>query len=413
MAVAPLRRGEAIVWLPPRGEGERAFGTEARLLAIRAGEPGRLERVSLDGLQGTTQVRLVFDPRDVTLLTPQVPALSGARLAQALPNVVEDALLQDPASCAIVPGPALDGGRRLVAVVDREWLEFTVGAFERRNVRVRHAWAAQLALPWSDGRWSIGCMHGGLALRTAEHEGLGWTAGEDPDFRVEAIVASLETALAASPRPDGLSAWIDDPAWRGSLERAAARVGLPVDVQPLGVPTGGVVDLLGGRAAVGRRMLATFDARAWRLPAALAAACVVVSLIGLNLHWAQLAREKAAIRDSLEATFRGAFPSAQVVVDPLLQMNRQVATLRARSGQAGPDDFVPLLARFAQAVGGTGTDALAAVEWREGRLKVRFQPQRVDGRAAREQLRDACARAGLRLQFDNERDPTATVGLQT
>ncbi|HMS81070.1 MAG TPA: type II secretion system protein GspL, partial [Burkholderiaceae bacterium] len=187
----------------------------------------------------------------------------------------------------------------------------------------------------------------------------------------------------------------------------------PVRVWALPIPAAGGVDLLAGRAAAGRRMLAAFDARAWRVPAALAAACAIAALAGLNLHWAQLSREKAALRASLEATFRGAFPQAQVVVDPLLQMNRNVAALRARSGQQGAEDAVPLLARFGQALGAGGVDALAAVEYRDGRLKVRFQPQRVDGRAARAQLRDACARSGLRLQFDGEHEPTATVGLQS
>ncbi|MEI7446605.1 MAG: type II secretion system protein GspL [Burkholderiales bacterium] len=415
MATAPLKRGEAVIWLPPRSEGERAFGTEARLLAIRGGDlsSGRAERVSLDGLQGVTQVRLVFDPRDVVLLTPVVPALSGARLQQALPNVVEDALLQDASACAIVPGATLPEGRRLVAVVDREWLEFTVGAFERRGMKVRAAWCAQLALPWSADGWSLACVHGGIALRTSEHAGLGWTAGEDPDFRTEAVVAAVETATAGEIRPDVLRAFVDDPSWRASLERAAQRLGLAVDVQPLAVPTSGGPDLLAGRAAAGRRMLASFDPRAWRVPAALALACGVAGLAGLNLQWAQLAREKDAIRRSLESTFRGAFPQAQVVVDPVLQMDRQVAALRAASGQQGPADLVPLLSRFAGALGSSGIDALAGVEFRDGRLKVRFQPQRVDGRAAREQLREACARAGLSLQFDNERDPIATVGLRS
>jgi general secretion pathway protein L len=415
MAAAPLKRGEAVVWLPPRSEGERAFGTEARLLAIRGGElaSGRTERVSLDGLQGTSQVRLVFDPRDVVLLSPQVPALTGARLAQALPNVVEDALLQDAAACAIVAGGALGDGRRLVAVIDREWLEFTVGAFERRGMRVRSAWCAQLALEWSPPAWSLACVHSGLALRTGESAGIGWTAGEDADFRTEAIVAAIETALAGEMRPASIQAFVDDASWEPSLQRAASRLGLPVEVSGLAVPTTGGIDLLAGRAAAGRRMMASFDPRAWRLPAALAAACVVAALAGLNLHWAQMAREKDAIRRSLEATFRGAFPQAQVVVDPLLQMSRQVATLRAGSGQSGPEDMAPLLSRFAQALGSSGIDVLAGLEYREGRLKVRFQPQRVDGRAAREQLREQCARAGLKLQFDNERDPTATVGLQS
>jgi general secretion pathway protein L len=415
MAAAPLKRGEAVVWLPPRSEGERAFGTEARLLAIRGGglAGGRIERVSLDGLQGTSQVRLVFDPRDVVLLMPQVPALTGARLAQALPNVVEDALLQDASACAIVAGPVLGEGRRLVAVLDREWLEFTVGAFERRGMRVRAAWCAQLALPWSPPSWSLACVHGGLALRTGESAGIGWTAGEDPDFRTEAVVAAVETVLATELRPEAIEAFVDDASWGPSLERAASRLGLPVRVSGLAAPAEGGIDLLAGRAAAGRRMMASFDPRAWRVPVALAAACVVAGLVGLNLHWAQMVREKDTIRRSLESTFRGAFPQAQVVVDPVLQMSRQVATLRAGSGQSGPEDMAPLLARFAQALGSSGIDVLAGLEYREGRLKVRFQPQRVDGRAVREQLREQCARAGLKLQFDNERDPTATVGLQT
>jgi general secretion pathway protein L len=413
VAASPLRRGEAVVWLPPRSEGERALGSEARLLAIRADADGRIDRVSLDGLEGTSQVRLVFDPRDVNLMTPQVPALSGARLLQALPNVVEDALLQDVSACAIVPGATLDEGRRLVAVIDRAWLEFAVGAFERRGMRVRHAWAAQLALPWTPGAWTLACAHGALALRTGEHTGLGWSAGEDPDFRTEAIVAAVETALATGERPASIDARIEDASWQAPLERAAGRLGLPIDFAPLAVPSSGGVELLAGRAAAGRRLIASIDPRAWRLPAALAAACVVAGLVGLNLHWAQLAREKDALRRALEGTFRATFPSAQVVVDPLLQMNRQVAAMRSRSGQAGPDDLVPLLARFAQALGPTGTDVLAGVEYRDGRLKLRFQPSRVDGRAAREQLREACARAGLRLQFDNERDPVATLGVQS
>jgi hypothetical protein len=38
--------------------------------------------------------------------------------------------------------------------------------------------------------------------------------------------------------------------------------------------------------------------------------------------------------------------------------------------------------------------------------------QHVVVHTAREALREACAKAGLKLQFDNERDPTAVVGVQ-
>lgn len=416
MAAAPLKRGDAIVWVPPRSEGERGLGSEALLLAMRAPPAGTggYERVSLEALQGTSRVRLIFDARDVTLLTPLVPALSGARLAQALPNVIEESLLQDVASCAVIPGPPMDDGRRLVAVIDRNWLETVVGWFESRDMRVLSAWPAQLVLPQPDGsaRWSVACTRQAIVLRTGPIAGLGWRAPEDPALRTEAMTDLLNAALATSERPQGLQVLVDEPQWEAAAQTVGAALQLPVTVEPLQAPVASPVDLLAGRAGASRRMIAAFDARAWKVPAALAGACALAALIGLNLHWGQLARERTAIRSAMESTFRSAFPGTQVVVDPVLQMNRQVAALRSRSGQSGPDDFLPLLGRLGEALGPAGTDALAAMEFRDGRLKVRFRPDRVDGRAAREQLRQACTRAGLKLEFDSDREPTATVGLQ-
>ncbi|HWS76628.1 MAG TPA: GspL/Epsl periplasmic domain-containing protein, partial [Quisquiliibacterium sp.] len=60
----------------------------------------------------------------------------------------------------------------------------------------------------------------------------------------------------------------------------------------------------------------------------------------------------------MEQVFRDTFPSTQVVVDPLLQMQRQVAALRLSTGQSGPDDFLPMLARFAEALGPRATDGV-------------------------------------------------------
>src|SRR5690606_7641615 len=101
----------------------------------------RYVRVSLDALPVLKSATLIFDARDVNLLHVVVPPLSGARLQQALPNVVEDLLLQDPQTCAFALGPRLgDEGLRLVAAVDRAWLEFVIGAFERRGIVVQAAW---------------------------------------------------------------------------------------------------------------------------------------------------------------------------------------------------------------------------------------------------------------------------------
>ncbi|UCE32574.1 MAG: hypothetical protein JSW68_06670, partial [Burkholderiales bacterium] len=118
------------------------------------------------------------------------------------------------------------------------------------------------------------------------------------------------------------------------------------------------------------------------------------------------------LRAGLEQRFRDAFPEAKAIVDPVLQMRRNLADLRARSGQLGPDDFVPLLTRFGQALGPRAVDALAAVDYREGRLEVKFQPGYVDSASMRQTLERACTRLGLSIDFGGQGERTARVGVR-
>jgi general secretion pathway protein L len=382
-------------------------------------------------LPSLRSVSLLFDARDVTLLRVKLPPLSGAKLRQAVPNAVEDLLLQDAQQCAFALGPVVAGGQRLIAVIDRAWLEFVVGAFERRGIKVLAAWPTQLALPLESGALSIECVNDGIALRADALDGSGWYAGEAQDERTEALVSLLEPLL--KPSANGLGALAhdgaltgqatgtafsrviagcEDPSWHEPLRAVASRLGIAIDRRALAVPLAAPVDLLAGRPGTrAARFLSDVDWRAWRLPAALAGACAIIGLMGLNLHWGMLARERDTLRSAIERTYRQTFPDAQVIVDPVLQMERQVAVLRARAGQSGPEDFLPLLARFSQALGDQAADALAGVEYREGRLRVRFQPGRMEARELRDALARACQRLGLALSFDAEREPTATVAL--
>lgn len=415
MAATLLKRSAAI-WVPPRSIGERAFASEPSLVVMTpSGEGGavRCARASLEALPELRSAILVFDARDVTLLAANLPPLTGARLARALPNLLEEQLLQEAQGCAFALGARLPDGRRQIAVIDRGWLEFVIGAFERRGVRVSAALPAQLALPLTPGRWSVACVHGGLAVRAGEAQGFGWTASDDPQARAEALLAALGAAAHAGEPAQGVDVFAESPDWQASVEQAAGQLGLPVSFAALPVPRAGALDLASARqGSAGSRWLAGVDWRAWRLPAALAAVAVVVGLAGLNLHWAALARERALLRERMEATFRETFPSAQVVVDPLLQMQRQVADLRLRAGQSGPADFLPLLSRFSEALGPRAADAVASLEYRQGRLKVRLREGYADGRAARDSLRAACEQRGLKLEFDAQEPSTVTVGPQ-
>ena len=416
MATTLLKRA-GVIWAPPRSIGERALAAEPSLVAMLpapASSGGvRWARVSLEALPAIKSAVLIFDARDVTLMPVKLPPLSGTRLARALPNLVEDALLQDAHGCAFALGPRLPDDRRLVAIIDRSWLEFVVGAIERRGVRVSAAWPAQLVLPVSPDAWSIACVHDGLAVRTGQFDGFGWSASQDADVRAEALVSAFEAGTQVAGRPQSIAAYAEAREWRKSVEIAEQRIGVPIVFSGLAEPQAAPVDLLGARqGSASGRWFSSVDWRAWRLPVALATACLVAWLIGLNLHWAQLARERAQLRAQMELTFRQAFPSAKVVVDPVLQMQRQVSDLRLRAGQSGPDDFLPMVARVAGVLGPRANDALAALEYRDGKLRARFRPDFFDGPAAREALRAVFRQRGLSLQFEGEGDAIAVVSLQ-
>lgn len=413
MAVSALKRGEAVVWVPPRAVGERAFATEPRLLVGLTGSEGLVVQASsLDALPKLRSVRLVFDARDVNLLPAKLPPLAGGRLRRALPNVLEDRLLQDPQSCLFAPGPALSDGTRVVAVMDRGWFEFVVGAFERRGMRVTRALPGQLAVPLQPGADSLMCIGDGIALRTGRHEGIGWPASTDSRGRALALDALLaqRSLQRDEPPPDRLVAYVADEAWSRPLAASAARVGATLAIEALGVPVEDSIDLLAGREGSGfSRRLADVDWRAWRWPVGWAAAAVVAFLVGLNLHWWQMREESQDLRSALERGFRETFPQVPVVVDPVLQMERELAGLRTRAGQSGPADFVPLLARFAQALGPQAAGAMTSAEYRDGRLVVHFIPALVQAAGVREQMQAAARRTGLRIEFAQPGEPVATV----
>lgn len=417
MAAALLRRSAAI-WVPPHSVGERALAAEPSFVVMLPAPESRggvrWARTSLEAMPSVKSAVLIFDARDVTLIAAKVPPLSGARLQRALPNLVEDSLLQDAHACAFALGPRLGDDRRMVAVIDRGWLEFVVGAVGRRGVRVAAAWPAQLVLPVEPGRWAIGCVHDGLALRTGEASGFGWSASVDQASRAEALVAAAEAGMQSEGRPNAVAVYAEQPEWKASVEEAAKRIGVPISFSGLSAPQPASVDLLSAmQRGAGRRWLASFDWRSWRLPLALAAGCLAAWLIGLNLQWGQLARERTQLRAQMEQIFRQAFPKAQVVVDPLLQMQRQVADLRLNTGQSGPDDFLPMLARFSLALGPRANDALAGLEYRGGKLRVRFRGEFLDAPKARENLRAALQQRGLKVDFEGEGEAVAVVSLQT
>jgi general secretion pathway protein L len=417
MARPLLKRSEAIAWLPARADlSATILGPDDRFLFWPAG--ARNPQVSsLAALGKLRSINLVLDGRDVLIAKAQVPPLSAQKLAQALPNIVEDQLLQDASQVAIALGDRAGDGQRQLAIADRSWLEQVKGAFERRGVKVSAIWPAQLALPQRDERWTLAATGQGLTIKTNACA-LGWPGGTTNAERVASLGALFDTIALqdkVAAQDVGIDAVVDDSQWSEAINQFATERGLQFDIFSLPRPQAAPTDLAAaaagriGKTNAGQKM----NWSVWRWPIWLGVFCCLAMVAGLNLMWWKLASEKRELTTQADQTFRAAFPKVSAVVQPKLQAQRLVSDLRRASGQAGSDDFAVLIKRLAEGMDAVAIDSMALIDYRSGQLRVKFQPGYADTAPAREQLKQSLLRAGLKLQFDNEREPTAVVLLNT
>ncbi|MCA7896647.1 type II secretion system protein GspL, partial [Burkholderia cepacia] len=141
-----------IVSLPPREPAvplqEWQWPELPFTLVDKAGHVQRAGRAALALLPRANATVLIVAARDVLLLAATVPPLKGPKLRQALPNIVEDQLIQDPLGCHIALDPdALPDGRRVLAVVDRAWFRTICEAFTAAGHRHLSAVPATRCLP--------------------------------------------------------------------------------------------------------------------------------------------------------------------------------------------------------------------------------------------------------------------------
>ncbi len=335
------------------------------------------------------RVELVVAAPDVLLVETTLPALSGARLRSALPALAEPHVLADIESVFVVAAKT-SGSRATLAVLDRALFARALELLRRAKLEAASATPEQLALPLENGRWRLRLGTTYSVLRTGALRGMACSAGNPP---VEIQLALQQAGESARPQAIVVEGDFAAREWTDAL-------GLPA-VAPEG-PEGRAepvaLELLQYELAP---RLASW--RAWRMPAAIAALLALTWLIGLNVDAWLMRREAQALRAHMEAALRGAFPSTTVILDPVVQMRRGVADLRAGAGAADPREFLPLAAGFATALARVvpADDAVRALEFRDQVLRVDFDPRALEEPKRRELVLEQVSGAGLTGRFSD------------
>jgi general secretion pathway protein L len=330
----------------------------------------REDATPLADIPRADEVEAVLPASRVLFARLQLPKVNAATIRELLPFAVEDRLLADPSHIHAVAGSTDARGETLVAVVDREWLRAMLDALAAAGIRATRGWCESALLGGGHDDWHL--VLGPARGMLVDDQGVGVTFDRAPGSGFPlALRIALDEASSRGDRPKSIRVHHEREEPLPDLGRWSADTGVTFtpgtqwEELARGEPAAHSIDLLTEDFSARRGRLAM--ARVPRAAAALAAAIVLLQLAFIAADTWRLERERAQLEARREGIFREAFPEAKVVVDPTLQMARNLAELQRSRGLAAEDDFLAGLTRAAR----EGSRPARSIEYSNGKLVVR------------------------------------------
>lgn len=332
-----------------------------------------------------------------------LPPQSGGRLQAVLHGLLEDQLLDEPDQLHLVtaPGtPLRQGGTTQVCACSRAWLNQALAPLTAAGIRVQRI--VPECPPSSPEPVLQVLPHEGYALGLLRH-----AHGVTPIPRatVKAWSSALAQASACWAEPSvaqDTSAWTtQDPVLQTPAQRWLSASQTDWDLAQ--GEWGQSRSQRSGRWLQQAWQVLRHDP-SWRAVRWGLVLLLLVQLVGLNV-WAwrtqsQLQAQARAQQSLLTETFA----HVRVVVDPVLQMRREVTALRQATGVPSPQDFDTLLARLSEVL--PPQAALSQISYSGGELRWKAPASSdLDG-PARERLRNL----GYRLSTQGDQQQLTWVG---
>jgi general secretion pathway protein L len=322
-----------------------------------------------------------------------MPAQSRRRWESALPFIAEEFTLTDPEENHVVPGAIQNQAQRSLFIVDKQWLQNISKVCQTAGINLRRAVPEILIPTLTPQTWVIVWDGNTGFMRTGITSGIALDHGDllHPPM-------SLTLSLKAStPPPNNIQVRFTSDSSQHNLPQWS---GLPVPLslgknwdwrtEPIPSDT---LNLLWGALSPKTKL------HEWlpklRPLALILFAAILIETVGTNIEWGLLNHQKNIVTQEMGRTFRKTFGESSVVVNPPLQMQRNIAVLRHTAGLPDEADFLALLDQASSTLSTLPSGSVSAMHYESGRLDIDLK---LHNEADVVKLRDRLSSKGLSIR---------------
>jgi len=365
-----------VIWWPTALDQTRAE-EEGRMLRVRyevqarSGDKLHGGEESLSKLPRDLPCLVLVSPTEVGLFAVVPPKLSGNKLKEALPFLVEPFLLNEPEENHVSLWASLpnhDGGAKLAAVLGKTRARAIVSACTQQGLKLA----------------GLSCET--LRERTGS-EGAGWLSGEHfilidgvdtplltPAGQPAVLKVMLQRRLQQLGAPviqlstndhNWLSRQVD-----GALGENKIQSSTHAPLEPLprllnkSLLNADELRKMGMRPMANQGGLGKLLAPAFVL--------VLVAVLGLNALAFKASRANAAIEEQINESYAQALPGTPMVADPLLLIEREKRNLNAGLDTNNAQGLSALLHEVGLAMEQAPFNSMVDFAWADNTLSVRF-----------------------------------------
>lgn len=360
-------------WLLHDGKGQ--------IVQRGCSEPAHWPVLNKHGSDEEYRCELLLAGHQVACHRSQLP--KGRVSPEIVAAALEDRVLDEIDQLHFAIGPAESDGQHALAVVSRRRLASIVTLLRQLGLTLNAAWPLGFALP--EGQAWLAADELTLALPNGAFTSL------PLDRHLADRLADLPAHETPLPVVIPESTLLPDTA--SQLAHAEASGGLRRAAPCMPKTPSGHGFLYGPLAPPPRRLALL---RPFMPALRLAAGFAVAATLLATAQWAWHTWQAASYREAISADFRRAMPQA-AMVDPILQMQRQIDELRRRSGQLADNDFL----RLAIPLTAVSDEVLDVREMRyeNGQLQLTL----ITKAETLADIRAAAAKAGLALTVSDEK----------